>query len=236
MSNLTDEQYQQFWKHGYPLSKAPLTFARKDNKEAYESAMSESAIEASERALEELAASGKTGFEAFKSYIAKPTAVLTKQSKVRADMRTDVISWGSNKVLRAFAYQAPRQLNHAPVELPISVWSGKILWDESRIEVGGMQFVEVRLLTNSMIKKVEAKYRSHLKPTGRPSIQEHLEACIEELVHQGSIDPSRSMRSQFDLIKERYKSYANAHKLEKDTVGNEAIRKILSPIINKMKE
>lgn len=235
MSDLTKEQCNQFWKHGYTLSNAPLTFAAPEKRQAYNAAMSESALDALELGVKHFQESDRSRAEAITELFAEPQRITAERSRLETSLRSDVIGWCETGALRAFGYETPRKLEHAPLELPRSVWKGRVKWAKSRIEVGGMEFVEVRLLTASMIAQVEAKYRSQNKPTGRPSIEKHLKACIDEMVQQGSIDSSRSMRSQYELIRVRYKSYANAHKLKKDFVGDEAIRKVLSPIYNGLK-
>lgn len=236
MSDLTKEQCHQFWTHGYALSNAPLTFAAPEKRQAYEAAKSVSAIEALEAGAEQFQASERPGAEALTALFAEPQRILVERSRLETSLRSNVISWCESGAIRAFGYESPRKLEHAPIELPRSVWKGRVHWGQSTLEVAGMEFVEVRLLSASMIEQVEAKYRSTNRPTGRPSIEEHLKTCIEEMIQQGSIDSSRSMRSQYDIIKAQYKSYANAHKLKKDSVGNEAIRKVLSPIYNRLQD
>lgn len=235
MQELTNEQRQQFWKHGYAMFKCPVLFALPAKKKAYEDAYAVSAMSAFEEAAKRTQNEDRPALEFFTAALAEPNKILKRRTEIQADLRADVVNWCRAGHLFAFAFEHPRKLENAPVEVPLSAWAGRIQWGQSAIEAQGIKFVEVRMLTASMMKDVRLKYRSSHAGTGRPSVAEDVKACIAEIEAAGLIDPSQTMASHVRLIQARYEVRAKAHKLKKATVGKEVVRLIFLPYFKKLK-
>lgn len=235
MPEFTDEQRQQFWKHGYAMTKCPVLFAHPAKKKAYEDAYAVSAMSAFEEATKRMQTGDGFALERFTSALAEPTQILKKRGEILADLRADVVNWCFSGQLFAFAFEHPRKLENAPVELPLSAWKGRVQWDQSVVEAQGIKFVEVRMLTASMMKDVRLKYRSSHAASGRPSVVADVQACIEEIEAEGLIDQSKPKIWHVRLIQARYEARAKAHKLKKQNVGEEVVRRVFSQYINDLK-
>ncbi|SPF75220.1 hypothetical protein ALP8811_00206 [Aliiroseovarius pelagivivens] len=236
MHQLTNEQLIQLWKRSIALANAPYRFAHPNIRASYDAACSESATEAMKHAADSIQESGKSGIEAMTELFAGPSRILGLRSEISSRMKSNLVKGCESGALRAFAFETPRKLEHTPVELPPSVWSGHIDWARSQIKTGGLCFVEVRLISPKIAAEIEAKYLPQEAKSGRPAIEHHLRACVQEMANADLIDPTQSMRSHYDAVRVRYAAYANTHKLTKTNVGDEAIRKVFSPIYKDLKE
>lgn len=235
MSELTDRQLKQLWRHSIPLVSAPVYFAHPDKKVCHKTANSVSAIDAFHEGMATAQTNNKTGHDAFFTAFEGPQRILVERQDIMRDLQEDIIKWGRTDILRAVAFQPPRKLEDVPVVVPKSAWNGTFKWERSQVNFQSIEFIEVRVTTSKIWKQVVEKFAFDTKQKGRPSMQHVLSQVINELVREGNVDLSRSIASHIPIIRKSVELLAKNQKMQKTVLGDETIRKAFSPIFKGLK-
>lgn len=239
MPTLSDDQLNALWRAGVPLQSAWEAYAAPDARARWEAIKGNSFLQAFVSGLEAISESDMGAGEKFQASLAPVASMASEQNEVRGAMRDALSGYIREGHLFGFGFEPPRKLASVPVGVPQQIWQGRIEWDKSTVELGSLRFIEVRLITrqarNVILERPSPVARESVPTRGRPAVGPHIEAACKALIAEGRIDPSRSAKSHFDLIRERLDQVGQVLPVPAGAISDEAIRLHFAPHFKALK-
>jgi len=237
------------WKRGYSLSRAGERFADLALQEQ-EQGKAQELIDNPDKTLEGLPAMD-TLTEGFASVMTEAVKILrpiATHNEARWALEKDVQRQLIKNELLGIGYCMPRSPSSAPDVIPADAWTGKVDWAKGTLEGGGMSFVQVRVILekqlewalrpkskNDLFSPEPSPPKINAPKVGRPTVQKEIFDAFGKLTAEGLIDFSGSMRSHFDLIRDRMGKDNPDHAGQFRALADETIRKEISADFKKLK-
>lgn len=240
MPTLSDDQLNALWRAGVPLQSAWEAYATSEARERWGAIKRKSLLQTIVDGLESVAESDLSAHEKFQAGFAPFVSVASAQNGVRGELQAALLGQILDGHLFGFGFEPRRKLASLPVSVPTQVWQGRIEWDKGAVESGSLRFIEVRLITrqvrNEILERPSPVAQDAPPTRGRPAVGPHIEDACKALIAEGRIDPSRSAKSHFDLIRERLDQRADELPVPAGEISFETIRKHFAPHFRELKK
>lgn len=239
MTSHTNDTLLKCHKSGVRLSASWVTYAHPDLKKDWQALQNTSAVSTLEKDM--LAASEEDGplIEKLAKGFSGTQILLGERSKLERQLKTNILSYIKQGHLRGFAFEAPRKLASSPVELPKEAWAGRVDWNTNKLTFEGLEFLDVRLTTNTICNEVLRRGQVDPTPTnaqGRPSTAVEIKEAFEALANAGAIDPSRSLSSHYPSVREWLQRHKPHMQPPAAYVSDKTLHRHLSSLFNALKK
>jgi hypothetical protein len=228
MANYSPEQLLDFWKKGKTLKEAVLFFFDRKYKNQ------ELSNKPNEYSLPGLI-----------DNLNKLAKISLEKNSISHKLKEDLCKKVNKGHLLMIGYESPVKSSDFPVLIPLHVCVPLNMdLNESSISGNGLNFLSVRIVRKSIIKKAGIisakkeidlpKYKIEKKKIGRPSIRKYIIEAYNRLDKDGQINPKMSINSHYEPIRSVVKKLAPQFKDDKG-MKDEAIRKVISPLFRAKK-
>ena len=140
--------------------------------------------------------------------------------------------------MRAFAFEKPRNLRDDPVELEAAmlIQNEYFRWYEGTAKSQGLEFIEISMIPESQAIALVAKWRAEAgtgaqmltdpaaRPVGRPPVKPFILEAFNALHAQGTIDYSKSLTSQYPLIRQWLAAHCSSVETSDKKPSDDSIR------------
>lgn len=138
--------------------------------------------------------------------------------------------------MSVFGFQSPRRVTDQPHDLTKLAINGRIDWEKGVLAYQSMRFVDLAFLYDDEIDAIrnrDVRYDNPKAPPklGRPPIADKVEAVVQEMVEDGSLDMKRSRKSQYPFIRKRLELRYPDLGVNEEYPSGEAIRKAIAAVI-----
>jgi len=227
----TSSELLTLWEAGTPLQQAVHVFAPKDLKADWKSARSQSSLQAIRDRVEADTATEAPVADKISRAIAEAGPILNRRADIMNRMRWNLAEALRRDLLIAVAFEFPRTLASAPVELRPEYWRGKQVWDKGELHADNLRFVEVRILMPAQAAALlGGSVEGTARKPGRPGYGPDIEAAFHALNKAGKIAPHASMSSHYPLIRDWLRAHRPDSAPTPRTPGDEAIRRVVAPL------
>ncbi|NKX37371.1 hypothetical protein HGG70_05405 [Rhodobacteraceae bacterium R_SAG4] len=226
------------WERGYRLNKSAYLFSPAAERDNYDRLHSIDYMSMANDAAKAALLVGKnardTGMAA--------TQAASDLAKARLDWRNRrqgvVLNGLQNAQLIAYGFEPPRRMDGQPVEIPATYWTGRVQWDECKLTVQGLEFIEIRIVTPQVrdeVLKPSKIETPEAQATGRPSIKPLIEEAFHALLSDGLIDPTKSAKAHYPVVRQWLQSNKPEAGANATSPTDEGIRKYFSPLFRDLR-
>lgn len=227
----TSSELLTLWEAGKPLQQAVFAFAPKSLSEAWAALQDQSATKALELGAAEAGALQGSPLEKLQAAFDGPQKILTKRADLLKRMRWNLTEALRREILLGVAFEFPRALASTPVELHSDHWRGSSAWDTGELNMDGLRFIEVRILTpRRAAALLGGNPDGTARKPGRPSYAPDIEAAFHALHGSGKIDSNASMSSHYPAIRAWLQAHRPTSTPAPHKPGDEAIRRVVAPL------
>lgn len=141
-------------------------------------------------------------------------------STLEEQLKTQCQEWIKTGLLKAYGFPTPRAAHDIPIEVPADLWEEAPYWSRNAVHANGLKFEAVRL--------VPSEAAPLAGQTGRPTRRNEISLAFEELVSNGRIDRSGTLKAAAQLIRQHILDQVPADSTDQRGLGLRAIEKVIS--------
>lgn len=237
MKNFNSEELLSFWKRGKSLDTAIYSLTDTAFQEEYNKQSSK--FEDKTRAtLETISSGGIPSVSGGFAELGKTLQLKSTIDMARRGLKNNLLNKINSGELSGLGYETPIKSSDIPQIIPLHVWPqnvDKINWDSSSFLENGINFLKIRIIKKSALKKKLdstkefslPRIKVKAKKTGRPSLKAMVIEAYEYLKKEGSIDYSIDLKSHTELIQKTVQAL-NPEITGTAGMAHEAIRRAIS--------
>jgi hypothetical protein len=211
------------WAGGVPLRNSIYAFSNPDKAAAYKATDHTKQIATVFQAITDAVSSSEAG----NSKLAAIQVEAAQTSDLRQELEAEVIAQLRSGDLIGIGFDTPRRSDELPKQVPADIWNiASVKWARDEVQGSGLHMSAVRIT-----RPKQAQW----KEPGRPGTQTLVEAAFVQLIAEGKIDLQRSIKSHFEVVRERI--WRNNPGMNRSTtgLGDKALSKHLGPLFRKAK-
>lgn len=185
------------WQRGVPLSQAFYHFMPQTVQEKWKSLSEENSTVAVFQRLQESLNQGNQSDPA--QFVNRFEGVVDHDasralSTLEDQLKTQCHKWIRTGLLKAYGFPAPRTAHDMPIEVPSDLWEQPPYWSSDAVQANGLKIEAVRLVLPDT--------QPPPSQTGRPSRRIEMSLAFEELVSNGRIDSSGTLKAAAQLVQQ----------------------------------
>ncbi|WP_416369866.1 hypothetical protein [Tritonibacter mobilis] len=227
------------WERGYRLNKSAYLFSPAAERDNYDRLHSIDYMSMANDAAKAALLVGKN---------AKDTGMAMTQAasdlaKARLDWRNRrqgvLLKWLQSAQLIAYGFEPPRRMDSQPVEIPATYWTGRVQWDECKLTVQGLEFIEIRIVTRQVRDEIQSRERNDLttpQAAGRPTVGPAIKTAFTSLQEGGEIDTNASQQSHYPKVRRWLKENAPSLSVPAEDISDKTMQKHFSPLFNELRK
>lgn len=207
MENFNSEELFNFWKKGKTLNSAIYSFTSYELQKQYDDLEKEDKSRNPWKDDPTAIPNISGGLAAVSEAIFHKGKMDDARDKLKWDLLKNILS---EKVI-GLGYESPVTTESKPKIIPLHIWpqkADKINWNDSSFLENGINFLNIRIIKKSALKKkpdnkkkiFSPKIKIENKKMGRPSLKNQIIEAYEYLKKEGAIDYSKTLKSHTELI------------------------------------
>jgi hypothetical protein len=237
MTDSESETLTKLWQAGVPLARSWQTYAHPSVKAEWKKLWETSYMETLAANAKELSKTDLSASEKILQAFTEPNKIMQARSELMSKMQSNILGYIRDGHLFALGFEPPRTLSAAPVEIPLTLWSGKPNWETSTLSAQGLTLIEVRLTTKRIRAEITEISREELNPTakpvGRPTIRPQIVAAYHAVQTSGPCLDGMHVKSVAGLVREQLARSCPELQVTAEKPSYEAIRRVISPLLKK---
>jgi len=255
LPKVAKSQILKLWEKATPTQNAPLTFLPDRDfpdgtKRADYKVPQFNLGTLIQDAQEQMKKSGMDGPQAITEVTAPIAALFNDRNSLIERGKAAILDCLESGVIRAFAFEKPRRVQDDPVELESStlIKNPYFRWDLGTANHQGLEFIEIRMLSEAEAVALIAKWRDvagtgarmltdpTTKPVGRPPLKPLVVEAFKTLHAQDKIDYSKRLTSHYPLIRQWLAAHYPTIETNDEKPSDDTIRIAVGPLFNAEKE